>query len=237
MILHTVSTGTGDAILFLHQGLQTSETDFQIQKKYFSQRYRVIQVDLRGHGKSVTNHVKNYFENAAVDLKETFEHLTIENAHIVGSSLGAMVGLVFAKRYPDKVKSLTLSGIMPHKPDNWAELNKEDTDRENTIANSKDAIDYFNEIHEGDWLNLLKDFQSEDWYPFQETGDLSSLQMPTMLLVGEENPLEVIGAVEYPKQLQGIHVSVIPFAGHLPHMQQPKLYNLIVEQFLEKTSQ
>lgn len=237
MILHTTSTGKGEPIIFIHQALQTSETDFPEQRIFFEKNYRVIQIDLRGHGKSVTSNFNSYIETSANDLKETMESLQIDRAHIIGSSLGSLVGLVFAKRYADKVVSLTLSGILAEQPDNWVEHAAEAAAEENQIAASEDAIEYFNLIHEGDWRSLLKSFQPAEWYPFEETMDLSTLTMPVLFLVGEKQMLEVAGVTKYPKQNNRVHVSIIPFAGHLPHLEQPDIYNKIVELFLLETKE
>ena len=235
MILHTVTTGTGEPIIIIHQGLQTSETDFQEQREFFSRNYQVIQVDLRGHGKSVTDAADDfteYFEKSAKDLNETLESLQVESAHIIGSSLGSLAGLVFAKRFPRRVKSIILSGIIPQKPDNWDEMNAEQATMIEETMKHKEAIEYFSQIHNGDWAGLLKFAQLTDWYPFEETADLSQLPMPVLYLVGEENPWEVIGVVDYPKQNDGIRVAIIPFSGHLVHLQQPEIYNKIVDNFL-----
>lgn len=117
MILHTEEIGTGEAIVFLHTGLQTGLTDFEYQREFFKDSFQVVLPDLRGHGKSVNKDLSNFFEDAAKDLYNTLERKEIESAHIVGASLGALVGLFFAKRFSEKVKSLTLSGITPGKPE------------------------------------------------------------------------------------------------------------------------
>ena len=124
MILHTKVVGEGEVIVFLHTGLQTGESDFVYQREHFRKDYKVLLPDLRGHGKSKVDEIDvvNFFEGSATDLNETLDYFEIKNAHIVGESLGALVGLVFAKRFPERVTSLTLSGITSVKPHNWDEL-------------------------------------------------------------------------------------------------------------------
>ncbi|MFD2630153.1 alpha/beta fold hydrolase [Oceanobacillus kapialis] len=232
MLLHIEKNGQGEPLLFIHTGLQTGGVDFPAQREYFQKDYQVIQPDLRGHGKSVTEDHSNFVQDSVEDLKDTMDHEKIVSAHIAGCSMGALVALAFAKRYPRYVKSLALSGILPRKPDNWNELNEEDNKQVHEIVKSEEAITYFNEIHEGDWLTLLKSTEHHDWYPFDLTGDLSDLEMPTLFLVGEESSLETKGAEVYPQMNEKIHVSVIPFAGHNVHLEQPELYNSTYELFL-----
>ncbi|SES90845.1 Pimeloyl-ACP methyl ester carboxylesterase [Oceanobacillus limi] len=233
MILHTEVSGSGEAIVFLHTGLQTGKTELDLQREYFKQKYKVILPDLRGHGKSVSNNLSDYFHRSAKDLAETLEELGLPSAHIVGCSLGGLVGLVFAKNHPDMVKSLTLSSIIPEKPADWEKINQEDVENTAKIVEDPDTANYFNAIHDGDWKELLHSTQNTDWYPFDETADLSMLNMPILFIVGEQNEHETIGTITYPKTNENIHVSIIPFAGHVVHLDQPEMYNKIVEGFFQ----
>ena len=235
MILHTSIVGEGEPVIFLHTGLQTGEIDFDYQREYFKKNYKVILPDLRGHGKSETEHLEvlNYMEKSAVDLKETLDHLQIEKAHIVGVSLGALVGLVFAKRFPDRVIGLTLSGIVSEKPHNWEELQATDVEMQKAVLNNKEAVNYFSNLHSSDWKSFITMTQDRDWYPFDETADVSGILCPSLLIVGEGNPQEVKGVLNYPEMNDNFHVAVVPFAAHLVHSDQPELYTMILDRFLE----
>ncbi|TVT27793.1 alpha/beta fold hydrolase [Salinicoccus cyprini] len=232
MILHTEVSGSGESIVFLHTGLQTGSTELDIQRKYFKDDYQVILPDLRGHGQSVSNDVNNYFNNSAEDLAETLESLDVESTHIVGCSLGALVGLIFAKKFPEKVKTLTLSGIIPEKPSDWVEMNKKDIEHTEKLLKDPETVVYFDSIHKGNWRELLQTTQESDWYPFNETADLSMLDLPVLYIVGEHNAHETAGVLIYPKMNKNVHSSIIPFAGHVVHLEQPEIYNKILENFL-----
>jgi len=236
MILHTKITGEGEPLIFLHTGLQTGETDFVYQQKYFQDAYKVILLDLRAHGRSKVDEVDiyNYFIDAANDLVDTMEKLEIEKAHIVGCSLGALVGLSLAKQFPEKVKSLALSGIIPQKPKDWIELRKTDIAMQNALLQNVEAIQYFDSIHESNWQEFLAESIKEDWYPFHETMDLSAINCPTLYIAGEDKRHEIEGVSIYPSQNENIHVAAVPFAGHLVHSEQPEVYTAILNLFLSK---
>lgn len=236
MLLHTVILGDGEPIVFLHTGLQTGMTDFEKQWEYFQSRYKVVLPDLRGHGKSTSRNLSNYYEDGAIDLKETLDHLGVESAHIVGCSIGSLVGLFLAKRFPEKVKTLTLSGMMPDKPADWTEIHKNMVEQQNTLLENEQIRAYFDQLHGEGWEEFLGLASQEDSYPFEETSDLSGLKMPTLFIVGEENVNETKGAITYGGLNKHIHISVIPFAGHLVHSQQPEVYNQVLNGFLEKYS-
>jgi pimeloyl-ACP methyl ester carboxylesterase len=101
----------GDAIVFLHFG-GGNLMMWQPVVPYFQDRYRLILVDLRGHGKSDKPATGNHIDDMAHDVVEIMDHLKIPRAHIVGSSLGAEVGLSLAANYPDHIISLVCEGAL-----------------------------------------------------------------------------------------------------------------------------
>ncbi len=99
------------AILFLH----FSGANLMMWQRiipYFQDRYRLILVDLRGHGKSDKPQTGYHMDDMALDVLGVMGHLQLERAHIVGSSLGAEVGLSMAANHPDKVISLVCDGAL-----------------------------------------------------------------------------------------------------------------------------
>ncbi|ANU16450.1 alpha/beta hydrolase [Planococcus maritimus] len=236
MILHSVEVGTGEPIVFLHTGLQTGMTDFEYQREFFKDSFRVVLPDLRGHGQSINNDLSNFFKDAARDLLDTLEKKEMSSIHIVGASLGALVGLFFAKRFPEKVKSLTLSGITPGKPENWNQMHKEDVAVQTQLLQNEEAIHHFDQLHAADWKQFLYMARNDEWYPFEETKDLAGIRSPILLIVGEGNPNETTGAISYRSMHENVHVSIIPFASHLVHMEQPKLYSEVLKLFLKGIS-
>ena len=236
MILHTEVLGDGEPLVFLHTGLQTGNTDFEYQRDYFKKNYKVILPDLRGHGKSITNNISNFFEDSAIDIEETLKELGIESAHIVGCSLGGLAGLSFAKKFPNKVKSLTISGILAERPENWLEMHREDAESQAQLLHNEDLIHYFDHLHSSDWKQFIRMGQDEEWYPFHMTKSLEEIHSPILYIVGEGNKAESKSAVLYQSLKKDIHVSIIPFASHLVHSQQPKIYTDILSLFLENVN-
>jgi pimeloyl-ACP methyl ester carboxylesterase len=100
-----------DAIIFLHFG-GSNLMMWQRAVPYFKDRYRLILVDLRGHGKSGRPENGYHMDEMAKDVVGVMEHLDLEKAHVIGSSIGAEVGLSMAANYPEKVISLVLDGAL-----------------------------------------------------------------------------------------------------------------------------
>lgn len=237
LLLHTEVLGSGEPVVFLHTGLQTGFLDFEYQREYFKKNYKVILPDLRGHGKSMENDISNFFEDSAKDLLETLNHLGVESAHIVGCSLGALVGIYFAKMFPHNVKSLCISGVLPEKPNNWLELHNENVEGQTQLLHHEETVKYFDSIHMSDWKQFLYMGRNEEWYPFEETKDLEGITCSVLYIVGEGNKDETKGAILYPLMKENVHVSIIPFAGHLIHSDQPEIYTKVLEIFLTKVDE
>ncbi|WP_406944307.1 alpha/beta fold hydrolase [Halobacillus sp. SY10] len=232
MILHTDMVGEGEPLVFLHTGLQTGRTDFEKQREYFSSKYQVISPDLRGHGNSPADDLDDYFTHAADDLAETLRSMYIKSAHIAGCSFGALVALFLAKRHPELVRTLTISGVTPLKPENWVSMNEEESRVRMNLLNDEDACAYFDSLHGEGWQRFIHMGQNEEWYPFEATSSIQSLNMPVLFLIGEGQEHEVKGVTVYKEQSDSIHVAVLPFASHLVHSEQPDLYNKTLDVFL-----
>ncbi|MDR2993461.1 MAG: alpha/beta hydrolase, partial [Bacillus cereus] len=188
MILHTHISGEGEPIMLLHSGGMTGLVEFEEQVAFFrEQNYQVIRPDLRGHGRSGGT-LENYFLRSVKDVHDTLLHLQIDRCHIAGVSLGGLVALLFAKNYPDRVRTLSFSGIFPVKRENWEESQEYEAKCHQQLMENEEVVTYMNQIHEkSDWKALLESWQVKDWYPFDETGNVANLQVPTLCIAGGDS--------------------------------------------------
>lgn len=107
--LYYEEQGKGEPIFLLH-GNGEDGTYFVNQLSFFSDKYRMIAVDTRGHGKSPRGTAPFTMEQFAMDLWKLMERLQISRAVILGFSDGANIAMKFALKYPDRVKALILNG-------------------------------------------------------------------------------------------------------------------------------
>jgi pimeloyl-ACP methyl ester carboxylesterase len=99
--------GIGEPLLFIH-GLGGSREDWELQIPAFSKQYKVITVDLRGHGRSDKPHGPYSMTMLASDVGDLLQELGVGPTHIVGVSMGGSVALQLAIDRPDVVKTLTI---------------------------------------------------------------------------------------------------------------------------------
>lgn len=100
-------SGDGNTIVLLHGFLENKKM-WKDYITFFSDKYRVITIDLLGHGESDSlGYVHSMEENANV-VQEVLQHLKIEKATILGHSMGGYVGLAFAELFPKNINKLVL---------------------------------------------------------------------------------------------------------------------------------
>ena len=107
--LYAVEQGEGEPLVLLH-GNGEDHTYFQNQIAPFSRFFHVIAPDTRGHGRSPRGEKPFSLETFADDLNGCLEERNIPAANLLGFSDGGNIALLFAMKYPQKVKKLVLNG-------------------------------------------------------------------------------------------------------------------------------
>ena len=107
--LYKRQKGIGIPFILLH-GNGEDGNYFKHQIDYFSNNYRMIAVDTRGHGKSPRGNAPFTMEQFAEDLNNLLIKSDISQAIILGFSDGANIAMKYAIKYPEKIKALILNG-------------------------------------------------------------------------------------------------------------------------------
>jgi len=120
-------TGKGRAVVLLHGFLESMEIweDFAAQ---LSKRYRVICIDLPGHGRSECVGYVHRMERLAEVVKDVMDELGLRRYLLVGHSMGGYVALAFAEQYPEYLRGLCLFHSTA-----LADSNEKKLDRERAI--------------------------------------------------------------------------------------------------------
>ena len=194
--------GAGEAIVFIH-GLSDSLLYWEFLANNLKKDYKVLRIDLRGHGETERGNNEITIDLLCEDLRNLLDELHIENINLVGFSLGSAVALDFTIRYPQMVSSLVLmSGF--YKPD---EQSKDILSHFKSALNS--SFDEFYDLlfsmslcpsvieNNREELAFLKKFASQtadmDAYiqsvdaclNFDVEDKLSQIDAPTLILAGK----------------------------------------------------
>jgi pimeloyl-ACP methyl ester carboxylesterase len=116
-MLHYEISGNGkENLVLLHGFLENSKIWAEMEKK-LSLEFRLIKIDLPGHGGSPKIAEIQTMELMAKNVNETLDSLNIQKFHLLGHSMGGYISLAFAELFPEKLKSLTLF-FSTYLPDN-----------------------------------------------------------------------------------------------------------------------
>ena len=99
--------GKGTAVVLLH-GFLENQSMWDAFVPEFSKKYRVITIDLLGHGQTECLGYIHSMEDQADMVHHVLHELKIRKAILVGHSMGGYVALAFAELYPDNMKGLVL---------------------------------------------------------------------------------------------------------------------------------
>jgi len=92
-------------LIFIH-GVGMRGDVWTPQVEYFSNDYQVITYDFLGHGESPLPPEEPVLDDYVEQLNNLLNHLDVALISLVGHSMGALISVAFALKYPDKVKAL-----------------------------------------------------------------------------------------------------------------------------------
>lgn len=113
---HVIEKGAGRAVIFLHGGGPgcTAWSDFAVVSDLFAEHYRCIMPDILQYGRSskpiITGPMWDFHSHSVAQLMDS---LDVDRADFVCNSWGGTIALRFASLYPERARSLTITGSMP----------------------------------------------------------------------------------------------------------------------------
>ncbi len=218
--------------------------------------YRVVSVDLRGHGESDTSFDRYGDEPTSDDLIAVIAHFG-GPAIIVGNSMSAGAGVLVAARRPELVSGLVLVGPFVRSPKTRGaqKMMMSVMMSKPFVVSSWNA--YLPKLYAGQkpsdfstYRASIKAAMSRPGYreAFSKTtktshdeaeASLAKLSTPVMVLMGDRDPdfKDPKNEANWIAGEVDARVEMIPNAGHYPHAQQPELVNqLLVDFFAKATS-
>ncbi len=249
-VLHYESLGEGPPLLLIH-GLGSSVIDWEPQIAHFSKRYRVIAIDLRGHGKSKAQAGPFTVPTFAADIASVLRSLNVSHAHVVGISLGGAIAFQLALDHPELVRTLTIVNSGPYVLDNL--LVKA------ALAWRFTVLRLFGIRRLGEMVarrlfpgaaldavraKFVERFSHNDPAVYRETlsslvgwsvkDRLGELRVPTLILASDHDYTPVRVKQAYLPLVPGATLEVIPNAHHGAPMEVPDVFNALLEKFLSR---
>ena len=221
--LYYQEKGNKEPFILLH-GNGENSSYFKNQIDYFSDRYRVIALDTRGHGKSPRGTKPFTIEQFSCDLYDFMEGLEISNAVILGFSDGANIAMKFAIKYPNKVKALILNGgnLNPKGVKKTTQIPIEIGYKIARRFASKSADAKKN----AEMLGLMVN------EPNIERNELSKITAPTLVICGKNDMIKESHTKEIAENIPNAKLSIIK-GNHFIANKRYVTFNKEVEDFLQ----
>jgi 3-oxoadipate enol-lactonase len=253
--LHYWTAGEGAPVLLVH-GLSDDHGLWRYQVPALAERYRVITLDVRGHGRSDKPSVPWDVPTLAGDLVALLDELQLDSAVLVGLSMGGGISQTAAIRHPERVRALALLSTSSSFPEA-----------------TRERFRWRAEVAEREGLEPLVDSMVERWFtpefraahPDQVeraratvlandppafaaacranaardwTGELDRIACPVLVLAGAQDPGEATRSAEvFGGRLRDVEVHVIDGTSHLLPIEQPERVNQLLLRFLERLEQ
>ena len=220
--LHYTETGTGEPLVFLH-GNGEDGSYFVHQTAFFSKHYRVIAVDTRGHGKSPRGSAPFTIRQFAEDLNEFLDERGIQQANLLGFSDGGNIALVFAIRYPERVKRLILNGA------NLDPAGVRPTVQIPIVLGYRMASLFAKKSADAKQnAELLGLMVNDPMIPVEELGKVTA---PTLVIAGTKDMIRESHTRKIAEALPNAKLAILP-GNHFIANRNPEEFNRVVEAFL-----
>ena len=214
--------------------------------------YRVLRLDMRGHGGS--DPVAGDYTMAALadDVAAALEFLGIKRVHYVGLSIGGMLGQAFAIGHGSRLISAMFCDTSPQTPPNAKEMwtpRVEMVKKANSVAPLADGTmerwftDAYKPRHPGRWAQIhatIGGTSASGWLGcaaaiqnFDFVPKLASVKVPTLVVCGaDDQGTPPAGNKRIAELIPGGRYEEIANARHFPNVEQVETFNRIMMNWL-----
>jgi pimeloyl-ACP methyl ester carboxylesterase len=193
--IHYQDVGSGEAVVLVHGFASTAEHNWGGTGwiAALSEKYRVIALDVRGHGLSCKPHSPEAYGYAGMgaDVTRLMDHLRIERAMLMGYSMGSSIAIELMLSHPERFRAIVLGGIayddgLEDKADRDAIAEAYRADDPATIKSPvAKAYRRFAESMPND-LKALAALIDAERAPF-DPAKLAAVRMPVLIVVGTKD--------------------------------------------------
>jgi 3-oxoadipate enol-lactonase len=215
--------------------------------------YQVLRFDTRGHGGSDAPAGAYSLEQLADDLHGLLQALKVERPHFVGLSMGGMIGMTYALKYPGRLRSLVLcdtsSRLGPEVQPIWDDRIKTASEKGMEPLVEPTLKRWFTEAMVSrrppvlDKVAAMIRATPPAGYAgcchaipkINVTARLQEITCPIQVIVGEQDAgTPVAMSREIQAAAPGSELVVIPSASHLSNLEQPEAFNRALLDFLAR---
>jgi len=229
--IHYRTTGAGSPLLFLHGGWGYGIYPIDRQVAALADRHRIVIPDRSGYGGSgrIDELPADFHRRALEETRAVVDALGLERPMLWGHSDGAIVALLYALAWPDRVKGVIVEAMhyLKRKPSSRTFFEEAIRDPRSLGAGVGAVLERDHgatwprviELHARAWLRIADEARSddEDFY----AGRLGDVAAPVLVVHGARDPRTEPGEMDAVRRALGsASVVILPDGGHSPHSER-----------------
>ena len=243
-----------ETVVMIH-GYSSEKTVWMRFASHFTDDYRVLILDLPGHGETVFDPALKYDTvSQAKRVVQAMDALGIQRAHIVGNSMGGFIAAQLALHNPDRVQSAVLvdaAGVVAPQESDMAKMLASGRNPFE-IHNREEFIEFYAmTMAQPPWLpRMILDYMADDYIVRRESLSrifedfhntdfldhrLTEIHVPILVLWGERDRLlHISSATVWQNGIANAELIAYPALGHMPMLEAPRQSAEDVLAFLAK---
>ena len=252
-INYELSGKEGAKVVVLSHSLSSSMIMWEPQLEVLEPHFQVLRYDMRGHGQSDAPEGAYTLEQLAADVIGLLDALGLKTVHFVGLSIGGMIGQCLGLNHADRLARLVLCDTTAVIPTEARQLfvEREQAAREKGMAalvqgtlerwftpgylqENPPVVDRIrNQVLATPVAGYVGCSQAIMGLNYLDR--LSEIQLPTLIMVGEDDPGTPVSASEaIHERIPGSRLEVLPHAAHLSNIEQAQAFNAHLMGFLRE---
>jgi pimeloyl-ACP methyl ester carboxylesterase len=260
--LYYEEAGEGFPIIFVHE-FGGDQRSYEPQIRFFARRYRCIAYNARGYPPSdVPDDEQQYSqERARDDVRVVLNGLRIDQAHVVGISMGGFATLHFGMAYAERARSMVVGGCgygaEPGKREQFQAEAEAAAARFETLGIEAAANSYA----QGATRVQLQNKDPRGWEEFRRmltehsargsaltlrgvqkrrpslfdlVEQMRRIRVPTLIVTGDEDDPCIEASILMKRAIPSAALVMLPRSGHAINLEEPALFNQFIEQFFHQ---
>jgi len=255
--------GEGEPLVFVHE-FAGDHRSWEPQMRYFSRRFRCIAYNARGYPPSSMPTPDAFSQDRArLDLLAVLDGLGIDQAHVCGLSMGGFATLHFGLHHPERARSLVVAGCGYGAEKDQRERFAVEVERTAQFIESSTPDHFADRYGIGPGRTQFQAKDPRGWQEFRDQlaehslagsaatmrgvqklrpslfdleDRLALLEVPTLVLTGDEDAPCVAPSVYLKRTIRSAALVVVPNSGHTVNLEEPDAFNRAVDDFLHQVS-
>jgi pimeloyl-ACP methyl ester carboxylesterase len=260
--LHYEEAGAGAPVVFVHE-FAGDLRSWEPQLSHFSRRYRCIAYNARGYPPSDVPETSAHYsqECARDDILAVMDALNIARAYVVGLSMGGFATLHFGMKYSARALGLVVAGCgygaVLSQREEFQRDSRANADLMRAEGMAKFAAAYapraarlqlkskdprafeqfVRRLGEHSALgsaNTMAGYQARRPSLYDLKPEMAGITAPTLVVAGDEDDATLEPGLLMKRTIPGAGLAVLPWSGHAMNLEEPALFNRIVEDFFHQ---